>query len=105
MKRLSGVVASSVLFLGCVAAGVHAQEKPAVHFTDAAGREVTLHYGQPAPESFGPKPSFAQLDTDSDGTISRAEADAYPPLANDFDYLAQGKEKITPRQYAHWDQR
>ena len=104
MKRLSGVVASSVLVLGCVAS-VHAQEKPPVHFTDATGREVTLHYGQPAPESYGPKPSFAQLDTDHDGTISRAEAEAYVPLANDFDYLAQGKERITPREYAHWDQR
>jgi hypothetical protein len=37
--------------------------------------------------------------------ISRAEAEAYPPLANDFDYVAGRGEKITARQYAKWDAR
>ncbi|HEY8011942.1 MAG TPA: hypothetical protein VIE67_13195 [Rudaea sp.] len=105
MKPLFRVAVSTLLALG-FAAGAQAQQKTGeTHFTDAQGREVTAYSTHPAHEAFGPKPSFAQLDANHDGVISRAEAEAYPPLANDFDYVAGRGEKITARQYAKWDAR
>jgi hypothetical protein len=110
-KRLT-VVASSVLFgfyLSGFCAGVSAQSPPAqseaVHrYVDAQGNEVTVHSGQPAPDNYGPRPTFAALDRNHDGFISREEAEAYPPLASDFDYLTHG-ERISAAQYARWNHR
>ena len=75
------------------------------NYTDADGTRVTVTSGQPASRSYGPKPSFAQLDTNRDGVIDRNEAKAYIPLYNDFDNLAHHVRGITPRAYARWDQR
>ncbi|MGH8124157.1 MAG: hypothetical protein ACREPT_15480 [Rudaea sp.] len=105
MKPLFRVAVSTLLVLGFVAVAQAQQKTGETTFTDAHGREVTAYSTHPKHEPFGPKPSFAQLDTDHDGTISRAEAEAYPPLDNDFDYVSGRGEKITARQYAKWDTR
>jgi len=75
------------------------------HLADAQGREVIVRTGMPAPEHYGPKPDFAALDRDHDGTISREEAEAFVPLANDFEFVAQNGNRISARQYAQWDYR
>lgn len=75
------------------------------HLTDTHGREVIVRTGMPAPEHYGPKPAFSTLDRDHDGSISREEAEAFPPLANDFDFVAQNGNRISARQYAQWDYR
>jgi hypothetical protein len=75
------------------------------HLADAQGHEVIVRTGMPAPDRYGPKPTFAELDRNHDGSVSREEAEAFPPLANDFDFVAQNGERILPRQYAQWDYR
>jgi hypothetical protein len=72
---------------------------------DSQGREVIVHTGMPATRHYGPKPTFAELDRNRDGMITREEAEAFPPLLNDFDYLAHGSDRISARQYAQWDYR
>jgi len=94
------ILAGSVLLGFCAAASA---QSDAVHrYVDARGQEVTVYSGQPKPDNFGPRPTFAQLDRNHDGYISRDEAEAYPPLANDFDYLTHG-ERISAAQYARWN--
>ncbi|HTV84162.1 MAG TPA: hypothetical protein VME63_02085 [Dyella sp.] len=46
-------------------------------------------------------PSFDQL---SGGTkfITMSQANAYPPLANDFGYAADHGNRISKAQYQHW---
>jgi hypothetical protein len=72
---------------------------------DSQGREVIVHTGMPAPRHYGPKPTFAELDRNHDGVITRDEAEAFPPLFNDFDFLAHGGDRVSARQYAQWDYR
>jgi len=86
------------------ASSVQAQDSEHV-YTNAHGREVIVRSGMPKADRYGPKPSFAELDRNHDGSISRAEAEAFPPLANDFDFVAQNGERISPRQFARWDYR
>jgi lipoprotein-anchoring transpeptidase ErfK/SrfK len=65
--------------------------------------EVTVHSGQPAPRSYGPPPSFAQLDRRGSGFISADDADAYPPLANDFLYADANRDgRISKAEYERW---
>lgn len=97
--------------LCATAFGVAAQGAPqrgdsVRHFVDAQGREVTLTSGQPPADQYGPRPSFAELDRNHDGVITQEEAEAYPPLANDFDNVAfPSRERITRAQYERWDKR
>lgn len=72
------------------------------HFIARDGTQVTVVSGQPPERSYGPKPSFSQLDTDRDGSISRSEAAAFPPLLNDFDNLAHHVATISRSRYEHW---
>jgi hypothetical protein len=85
------------------AASAQAQDQVA-HFTTADGRPVTLHSGQPAPDHYGSPPAFGQLDTNHDGYISLAEAEAYPPLVNDFEEAVHHGDRVSKAQYAHWVQ-
>ena len=82
-------------------AGAYAQDQT-VHFTQADGTRVTLTSGQPAPDHYGPPPAFATLDAHHKGRITREEAQAYPPLFNDFDYIAHHANSITLAQYERW---
>ena len=94
------------IFVVCsaVAGSAFAQSDDVSQFTTQDGTRVTVHSGQPTAPSYGPRPSFEQLDTDHDGYISRAEAQVYVPLFNDFDHLTHG-ERISKGQYAAWDYR
>jgi len=84
------------------AAGVQAQDQTA-HFTDRDGTMVTVTSGQPAPDRAGPPPAFAQLDRNGDGSISRDEAEAYPPLLNDYDHVTfPHKPRLTQAMYDQW---
>lgn len=100
-------IISSIAFLASIlfAATPSARAQDARQYADAQGREIIVRTGMPAPDHYGAKPAFAELDRDRDGTISREEAEAFPPLFNDFDFVAGNSSRISPRQYAAWDYR
>ncbi|MEO6968645.1 MAG: EF-hand domain-containing protein [Rhodanobacteraceae bacterium] len=64
---------------------------------------ATINSGMPPATNYGPKPPFAQLDTNHDGRISQEEAQAYPLLYNDWIHVAHHAKSITKSQYAKWD--
>lgn len=98
MNRMFVLLAASSLL---ASAGAYAQDQT-VQFTQADGTRVTLTSGQPAPDHYGPPPAFATLDTGHTGRITREQAQAYPPLVNDFDYIAHHANSITKAQYERW---
>jgi hypothetical protein len=98
MNRMPALLAASAL-LAC--AGAYAQDQT-VQFTQADGTRVTLTSGQPAPDHYGPPPAFATLDANHNGSVDRDEAQAYPPLLNDFDYIAHRASSISKAQYERW---
>ena len=96
----------SALSLSAAAQGSSQSGDNVRHFVDPQGREVTLTSGQPEPDRYGPRPSFAELDRNRDGVITRDEAEAYLPLLNDFDNVDfPYGVRVTPAQYARWDKR
>lgn len=63
--------------------------------------EVTVNWGQPAGRDYGPPPPFAQLA--HNGYITASEADAYPPLANDFIQADRNRDgRISKAEYERW---
>ena len=82
-------------------ASVEAQEH-STPITSTDGTPTTLTSGQPAPNHYGPAPTFDQLDANPDGYVNRNEAEAYIPLFNDFDFLAHHAERISKRQFENW---
>ncbi len=100
-NRLPVLIASALLL--AAAAGAQAQDST-THFTAADGTQVTVTSGQPPADHYGPAPAFAQLDANHDGYISREEAQAYPPLLNDFDFIAHHADRISKSQFEHWNQ-
>lgn len=106
LRRIAATVATGgLLALGTAASAQSRPEDHVSHFTAADGTQVTLISGQPWPVAYGPKPAFEKLDTNHDGSISRAEAEAFVPLSNDFDFLAHKSERISKRAYENWDYR
>ena len=103
MKVISRIAFCAAALLAAASAA-YAQDTVR-HYTSADGRELIVRTSMPAPDHYGPKPSFAELDRNHDGRITRDEAEAFVPLANDFDYLAQPTDHISAAQYAHWDYR
>lgn len=78
-------------------------EERSVQFQDAQGVNVTVNYGMPQPDNFGPKPPFSQLDSNHDGRISQTEAQAYLPLYNDWLHVAPHASSISQAQYDGWN--
>jgi hypothetical protein len=66
---------------------------------------LTVNAGMPANvRDYGPPPPFQTLDTNSDGRISQAEAQAYPPLDSDFLFASRQAQTISQAQYQRWVQ-
>ena len=74
-----------------------------MQFQNAQGVTVTVNYGMPQPDNFGPKPAFSQLDSNHDGRISQSEAQAYLPLYNDWLHVAPHASSISQAQYNGWN--
>ena len=72
---------------------------------DSHGGTLTVNAGMPAHvQSYGPPPSFKALDTNHNGCISEAEAQAYPPLDSDFLYASHQGKCVNRAQYKKWVQ-
>lgn len=86
----------------CCASAFAQQDSHTTTFETAEG-PLTVTSGQPAPRSYGPPPSFAQLDRRGAGYLTGAEADAYPPLGNDFIYADSNRDgRISKAEYDRW---
>ncbi len=80
-----------------------AQVTSTVQVVDATNNQVTIRSAQTPPPQYGPKASFDALDVNHDGVVSKSEADAYPPLANDYLYVARrGSRGVTRAEYDRW---
>jgi len=101
MKRQSQFIASIGFALVALGLGAQAQDK-VTHFTTPDGTRVTLTWGQPSPGHYGPPPSFAKLDRNHDGYLTVEEANAYPPLVNDFEFASHGGKRISRAQFERW---
>ena len=71
-------------------------------FSSSQG-QVTINSTMGSGPSTASPPSFEQLSGGSK-FITREQADAYPPLANDFEYAAGHSDHISKSQYEHWVQ-
>lgn len=70
---------------------------------DSHGGTLTVRAGMPAQaHQYGPPPPFKTLDANHDGRISQTEAQAYPPLDNDFLSASHGGKTVSRAQYAQW---
>jgi hypothetical protein len=99
--KVNSLLVSLTLGLFVIASSASAQDRTNTQ-TDRAGNTMTIRSGQPAPVNYGPAPSYEQLDPDHDGIITREEAATYPPLLNDFDFIAHHANTITRKQYERW---
>ena len=104
MRMDRTLIASSLILFFALNTGAQAQVTTVQRTEDSQGNQVVVRSGQPAPHHYGARPSFAQLDRNHDGFITRDEAEAFTPLLNDFDNVTHG-DRISPRQYAGWDYR
>lgn len=104
-RTMIAILIATGALAAATAASAQSGNEQVAHFTAADGTQVTVTSGQPPPKSYGPRPSFEQLDTNRDGKITRDEAQAYIPLLNDFDHLAHHVPGISARAYARWDYR
>ncbi|MFK2900847.1 hypothetical protein ISP15_10920 [Dyella jejuensis] len=69
-------------------------------FNSAQG-QVTINSTMNQTPSTASPPSFEQLSGGSK-YITSEQANAYPPLANDFSYVAGHGKRITKAQYERW---
>lgn len=96
MQRFVAVIAG--LFACCT---VSAQDSHAVYQTPQG--EVRVNSSQPATREFGPPPAFELLDSGHRGSIGPTEADAYPPLANDFIHADANRDgRVSRAEYERW---
>lgn len=69
---------------------------------DTPQGKLIVHSSQPAPRDYGPAPSFEQL-AGGKRYIMPADADAYPPLGNDFLYADSNHDgRISKSEYGRW---
>ena len=99
--KVNSLLVPLALGLCAFASAASAQDRTTTQ-TDRNGNTVIVRSGQPAAVNYGPAPSYEQLDPDHDGIITREEAATYPPLLNDFDYIAHHANTITRKQYERW---
>lgn len=72
-------------------------------FKASNGTIVTVKSWQPSHKQVPPAPAFTSLDANGDGSISTAEAAAYPPLGNDFNYAdSSHNQAISRSEYERW---
>jgi hypothetical protein len=94
------------LSLAAVAATAFARDMPPdAHTTtfDNGDGKTIVHWGQPEAKDFGAPPPFKRLDARGAGYITSDEADAYPPLANDFIHADANRDgRITRAEYERW---
>jgi hypothetical protein len=92
--------------LAVCCAAAFAQDNPPDSQTttyNTAQGPLIVHSGQPAARDFGPAPAFAQLDRRGAGYVTADEADAYPPLANDFIHADANRDgRVTRVEYERW---
>ncbi|HUB90755.1 MAG TPA: hypothetical protein VMA74_13610 [Dyella sp.] len=69
-------------------------------FNTAKGQVTINSTMGSAPPTSSP-PSFEQL-ANGKKYITKADADAYPPLANDFEYAAHNGSRVSKAQYERW---
>lgn len=92
-----------LLLLSSAAASAQSNTDSRTTTFQTAQGEVVVHTGQPEARSYGPPPSFAQLDRRGAGYLTSAEADAYPPLANDFIHADGNRDgRISKAEYERW---
>ncbi|WP_395681013.1 hypothetical protein [Dokdonella sp.] len=97
MSRYIATIAALLL----ASATAQAQDQSTTYQTPRG--EVTVNSGQPQPRDYGPAPSFAQLDRNGNGYIGSDQADAYPPLANDFIHADGNRDgRISRAEYERW---
>lgn len=90
-------LAATIPFASARQADTHRTEFPMPNGT------LTVTWGQPSATPPGPAPTFAQLDTNHDGFVERNEADAYPLLANDFNYADLNHDgRLSKHEYERW---
>lgn len=91
------------LALSCLVA--FAQEGPDTHTTiyQTAQGPLVVHSGQPEAKQYGPAPAFAQLARRGADYVTNDEADAYPPLANDFIHADTNRDgRVSHAEYDRW---
>lgn len=65
--------------------------------------DVTVRYGQPPARPAEPKPDFASLDRNGDGSIDESEAAGYRTLANDFEFADKNRDmRVSKREFERW---
>jgi hypothetical protein len=65
--------------------------------------DLVVRYGQPAAKPAEPKPAFAELDRNGDGSIDENEAVGYRTLANDFEFADKNRDmRISRREFDRW---
>ena len=62
---------------------------------------VTVRSVPPAAPQIGTPPPFSQL-SGGGQWITQAQAEAYPPLANDFLDASHGADRVNKAQYGAW---
>ncbi|GGA45556.1 hypothetical protein [Dyella nitratireducens] len=68
---------------------------------NTAKGQVTVNSTMGSTPSTTSPPSFEQL-ANGKKYISKADANAYPPLANDFEYAAHNGNQVSKAQYERW---
>ncbi len=95
-------ISTSLLALLLASGSALAQDNSSARYQTPQG-ELIVHSGPAAAHDYGAPPPFAQLDTRGSGELSGAEANAYPPLANDFIHADSNRDgRISRAEYERW---
>ncbi len=92
----------ALFLLALASAAAAAQDTRTTTYQTPEG-PLTVNWGQPPGRDFGPPPPFEQLATDGSGQITTSEAEAYPPLANDFIHADRNRDmRVSRAEYSRW---